>query len=407
MRVLILSNWFPPVVSGSSFYSNSLAHSLAARGHKVIVVTLDWGPEFTPHGDLTFPVYRLPVTKIPKLPLFYNLELMGFAFTPANSRRLKLLIEQHRPQIIHHVNHIFDTNFLSTSVARSMDVPVVGTITTPIQHQSPWRQRIMALADRLTVGAFGVKRWDGIVSLDHVMHDEYVGKLYGLEAKARSVVIPYGVRIDSTASYDERPPRSERPQVLMVGHIHPFRNPIQLVRAMPYVLKEVPDARLILAGRIDLQEPVQVARELSLSSDQVQFLGETPHKEVVRLLQTSHVFASWVTGPYAGLGTAPMEAMLCETPVINDLPENLFGEGTLKNDHNIVLVNSRDPRSIADATIRLIKDPKLRQRIGAGGRRFVLDHLSWDSITTKMEHFYENIITENGISVKSLEAHQV
>ena len=159
MRILILSNWFPPIVSGSSFYTSSLARSLAVRGHEVVVVTLDWGPAYAPSADLPFPVYRLPVIKIPKLPLFYKMPLMGVAFTPGNYRRLKSLIEQHRPHILHHVNHIFDTTFLSTSVARSVGIPVVGSITTPIQHQNPWVQQIMGLADRMTVGWFGVRRY--------------------------------------------------------------------------------------------------------------------------------------------------------------------------------------------------------------------------------------------------------
>lgn len=401
MRVLILSNWFPPVQSGSSFYASSLAQALAARGHQPIVVTLDWGPTYAPPVGLPFPIYRLPVIKLPKLSLFYDLKLMGLAFTPANCRRLKALVEEHRPDILHHVNHIFDTTFLSTSVARTTGIPVIGSITTPIQHQNPRMQWIMNLVDRTTVGWFGVRRWDGIVSLDHTVH-EYVGKLYGSEAQARSVVIPFGVRCESMSLYDaEPPPKSERPQILMVGHIHPFRNPVQMVRAMPSVLKAIPKARLVLAGRVDLGEPVRVAQELGLTADQVRFLGETPHDEVIRLIKASHVFASWVTGPYHSLGTAPMEAMLCQTPVINDLPENLFGEGKLRNGENIVLVDSRDPQSIANALVGLLEDENLRQRIGAMGRRFVLEHLSWDSIAAQMERFYSQILSKRGVKVHS------
>jgi glycosyltransferase involved in cell wall biosynthesis len=262
-------------------------------------------------------------------------------------------------------------------------------------------QWIMNLVDRTTVGWFGVRRWDGIVSLDHTVH-EYVGKLYGSQAQAASVVIPFGVRVECMSLYDScSVVKSKHPQILMVGHIHPFRNPVQLVRAIPLVMKVVPGVRLVLAGRVDLQEPVRVARELGLTTDQVQFLGETPHEEIIRLMKTSHVFANWVTGPYRSLGTAPMEAMLCETPVMNDLPENLFGEGKLRNGENIVLVNSRDPQSIANALVGLLEDENLRQRIGSMGRRFVLEHLSWDSIAAQMERFYSQILSKRGVKVHS------
>jgi glycosyltransferase involved in cell wall biosynthesis len=392
MRILFVSNWFPPIASGSAFYTSSLAQSLAARGQEVVVVTLDWGPEYALPENMPFPVHRLPVLRVPRLSFFYNLRLMGFAFTPGNRRRLRALIARYQPHILHHVNHIFDTTFLSAGAARATGVPIVGSITTPIQHQNPWKQRIMELADRMTVGRFGVQRWDGIVSLDATVHD-YVGRLYGPKAQERSVVIPFGVRRESMSQYEERPGRrSPRPQILFVGHIHPFRNPVQLVRAMPLVLNAVPDARLLLAGRVDLQEPVKVARGLGLTDDQVHFLGETPHEEVVRLLRTSHCFANWVTGPYHSLGTAAMEAMLCETPVINDLPENLFGAGKLREGENIVLVDSQDPESIATAVVRLLTDDECRKRIAAGGRRFVMEELSWDNISAQMEQFYQRVV---------------
>ncbi len=395
-RILLFSNWFPPVISGSSYYTSSLAQALAARGHEVAVVTLDWGVRYAPAAIFPFPIYVLPAVRIPKLPVFFNLKLMAVGYTPGNRRRLGELIARHGAQVLHHVNHIFDTTALTARAARDAGIPVVGSITTPIQHQNPWMQRLMSLADRQTLGRFGVRRWDGIVSLDRGVH-QYVGDLYGAEAQRRSAVIPFGVRQESLASYGARPEyRSTRPQILTVGHIHPFRNPVQLVRAMPLVLERFPNARLVLAGRVELKEPVEAARSLGLTDEQVHFTGQTDHHDTVRLMQSSHVFASWVTGPYHALGTAPMEAMLCETPVINDLPEDLFGEGKLRDGENIVLVDSRDPRSIAGAIIRLLGDEELRRKVGAGGRRFVLEHLSWDGIAAEMERFYDRVIERHG-----------
>jgi glycosyltransferase involved in cell wall biosynthesis len=391
MRILITSNWFPPVTSGSAYYASSLAQTLAARGNDVLVVTLDWGPGHELSEDMPFRVEHLPVLKIPKLSIFYNLDLMGFAFTPGNRRRLTALCREFRPDVVHHVNHIFDTMFLSLSAARAVGVPVVGSITTPIQHQSPFHQALMHFADRWTVGRFGVQRWDGIVSLDQIVHS-YVGRVYGERAQARSVVIPFGVPLESMKLFEDVPlERPRPPQILQVGHIHPFRNPVQLVRAMPLILEAVPDARLVLAGRVDLNEPVEAARKLGLKEDKVHFLGQTPHDEVVRLLKTSHCFVTWGTGPYPALGTAGAEAMLCQTPVVNDMPEDLFGAGKLENGTNIVLVDSRNLESIANGIVSLLQDEEARRRIGAASRRFVLDVMDWDRIAERIEELYERV----------------
>ncbi len=390
MRILFFSNWFPPVLSGSSFYTSSLAQALAGRGHDVQVVTLDWGDDAPPVAT-AYPVHCLPCRRLPKTALFFNAKRMGWSWTPGNRRRLLDIVRSQRTDVLHHVNHIFDSTLLTASVARRAGIPLVGSITTPIQHEKPVMHALMSLADRIALGPLGVCRWDGIVSLDLSAHT-YVARRYGRTAEGRSRIIPFGVRLEAMPLYETRPPRSEHPQVLFVGHIHPFRNPTQLVRAMAIVRKTIPNARLVLAGRVDMREPIETAAKLGLGDDAVLFRGETGHADVIRLMQTSHAFASWATGPYPGLGTAPMEAMLCETPVINDLPENLFGEGNLRDGQNIVLVNGRDPQSVADALLRLLSDAELRARIGAAGRRFVLECLSWDRIAAQVEDLYKDVL---------------
>ena len=395
MRILVTSNWFPPMITGSAYYAANVAQSLSSRGHEVAVATLDWGAEHVPM-QTSYPVHQLPVRRVPKLPIFYNLRDMGFVTWTGARRRLTELVRQFRPHVIHHVNHIFDSTFMTVAVARAANIPIVGSITTPIQHQSPWKQWLLEQADRATVGAFGVKCWDGIVSLDRSIH-YYVERVYGARTAKRSRVIPFGVRLERMRDYDdcvaERP---GRPQILFVGHIHPFRNPAQLVRAMPLVLEAVPEARCVLAGRVDLKEPVRAAQELGLGEDQVTFLGQTSHSQVVELMQQSHVFANWVTGPYRSLGTAAMEAMLCKLPAINDLPEDLFGDDTLRHDKNIVLMDKRNPRSIAQALIGLLTNEPYRQRIALAGRRFVLETLDWDKVASQMEDLYAHVLQQRG-----------
>ena len=73
MRVLLISNWFPPVASGSSFYAGSLALALKSQGHDVQVVTADWGKRYAPSADYPLPVHRLPCIRLYLLHQPYNL----------------------------------------------------------------------------------------------------------------------------------------------------------------------------------------------------------------------------------------------------------------------------------------------------------------------------------------------
>lgn len=393
MRILLVSNWVPPVIAGSAYYAASLSKALAARGHVTQVVTMDWGAGYEPALDPGVAAVTLPIVRLPRLPVFFNLGLVGLSFTPGNIVRFGSIVRGFRPDVIHQVNHIFDSVALTALVAGRLRIPLVGSITTPVQHQNPFAHRIMAMGDALLLGAAGVRHWDAVVCLDEVVL-RYVRKTYGHLVAARAAVVPFGVREDRMSDYlagsiDE--PRA--PRILMVGHIHPYRDPTAFIVAMADVVREMPEASLILAGRVQMQGPVNVARRLGLLGTTVRFLGQVEHAETVRLMKTSCAATNWGSGPYPGLGTAGMEAMLCGTPVISDLPANLFGDRVpLRNWESLVLVNSKDPESIARAALRLLRDDDLRRRVGEGGRRYVLEHLRWEQIARRMELLYEGLV---------------
>jgi len=176
----------------------------------------------------------------------------------------------------------------------------------------------------------------------------------------------------------------------MVGHIHALRNPTNLVRALPMIQAHFPNARLVFAGRVQLQQPVLEAEKLGLGKS-IDFLGELSHDQINNLLHSSHVYAAWGSGVYTGLGTACIEAMLCGIPVVIDQPEDLFGDGDLKNWGNIVLVNRDDVDGIGESIIRLLGDDSVRRQIGINGREYVLKHLQWERIVEQVEQVYQRL----------------
>ena len=115
-------------------------------------------------------------------------------------------------------------------------------------------------------------------------------------------------------------------------------------------------------------------------------------------MQQCAVFASWVTGPFKSLGTAPLEAMLCGMAVVNDIPEDLLGKDVLRNWQNIVLVDSQSPACVAEAISRLLLNPELRCRIADGGRQFVMEHMSWDKIVQQMEQLYARVLRGTAVT---------
>jgi glycosyltransferase involved in cell wall biosynthesis len=389
MKILIVSSWYPPILSGSSLWAESLVAALRKRHHDVRVVTTEWkdAPR-EPQGTREETVYRLPARLVPQNRFLLGLSIVPVAWSPANRRRMSEIVREFKPDVIHQVNHIFDTVFLSAYAARQTGTPLVGSITTPIQSKSPLMHRLMHWADLSTVYHFGVRHWERIICSDSTQA-RYVLDTYGKRVSGR-VVTDIFVGVHDRIRKGTAQERTPFPHIVMVGHIHPIRDPTNLVRAMPAILERCPDAKLDIAGRIQFDRPLVAARRLGLESA-VSFLGEVPSARVVELVSRAQVFAILHQCRYAGLSFTAIEAMQFETPVVINAPNDLYGPGIIKDGENLMLVNPDDVPEIARKILRLLQDRSLRERIGRNGKDFVRSHLNWDVTAEKTERLYESL----------------
>src|SRR5271167_4169207 len=71
MRVLMVSQFYPPVAGGQEQYVRNLAHALSGRGHGVEVVTIAASAPAGTTLDETVPVHRIR-TSAQRLPQLYS-----------------------------------------------------------------------------------------------------------------------------------------------------------------------------------------------------------------------------------------------------------------------------------------------------------------------------------------------
>ena len=138
---------------------------------------------------------------------------------------------------------------------------------------------------------------------------------------------------------------------------------IELIRAIPLVLRECPGLRFAIAGDpMDGGADVaELARALGVSHA-VEFLGRIAPAEKIRRMQECRIYAQPTR--YEGFGVAIAEALSCGAPVVTSpvaaVPSVVGDCGEY--------VDGTDPRSIADGIIRLERDPALRDRRSLAGR---------------------------------------
>jgi glycosyltransferase involved in cell wall biosynthesis len=136
-----------------------------------------------------------------------------------------------------------------------------------------------------------------------------------------------------------------------------------LVAAAPLLLREVPDAVVVLLGDGECRPGVEaLARELGLLGDRVRFLGF--RDDVPEVLGSLDVFV--MCSVLEGLCTSALDAQAVGVPVVASAVGGLVE--AVADGETGILVPARDPPALAAAVARLLRDPALRRRMADAGR---------------------------------------
>lgn len=159
----------------------------------------------------------------------------------------------------------------------------------------------------------------------------------------------------------------DNPVVFTLGGHKPHKGIEFLIKAVPLVLKEVPNAIFVIGGDGELRSYHEsLVRELGVSGN-VLFTGRIPRNEVPYFYASSDVFV--IPSVIEAFGLVTIEAMACGKPVVGtDVGgiSDIIGDGL-----NGFLVKPRDPDALARKIILLLSDSKLREKMGKAGREMV------------------------------------
>ncbi len=185
---------------------------------------------------------------------------------------------------------------------------------------------------------------------------------------------------------DSRPPLLAVPSrekvVAWVGKIRRYKCAHHVVQAFPEVLRLVPDAQLVIAGRRDADdyeaELLKLGKRLGLGTH-FQLCTNISDLEKWQLLARSRALA--VTSPLEGFGIVIVEANQCGTPVVvtDGVPTDTGVDGL-----NAVRVPFGDRKALAQALIRLLCDDRLFDRLSQNASKFA-GKFSVEAIGSRLE----------------------
>lgn len=209
-----------------------------------------------------------------------------------------------------------------------------------------------------------------------------------LPAKAaqRMVKIAPGIDVDHFSPQDSSQLRGElnletKKVIVSVGRLVHRKGQDHLIQSMPEILKQVPDAHLLMVGKGPYLQHLAKLVAVNKLENHVSFIGRIQYEELPKFLCAGDVFAmpsrSRLAGlEVEGLGIVYLEASACGLPVVagssGGAPDAVVDGVTG------FVVDGTSNQEISQALITLLKDPGRSKEMGAAGRQWIIDNWRWE-----------------------------
>ena len=211
-------------------------------------------------------------------------------------------------------------------------------------------------------------------------------------APARAVTVHEGIDLGHVAAAPRLAIHEEfwlphgSPIVGNVAALVPHKGQRHLVEAAALVVREVPDARFVIAGEGELRPTLEhLIKHLNLEKHVI-LAGFRP--DVLSMHKAFDIFV--MSSITEGLGTSLLDAMACGRPIVattaGGMPE------VVQDGKTGILVPPRDDRALADGIIRLLKDPALRERMGTAGLALAEARFSAERMVADTLRVYQGVV---------------
>jgi colanic acid/amylovoran biosynthesis glycosyltransferase len=196
-------------------------------------------------------------------------------------------------------------------------------------------------------------------------------------------VIWMGVDTDKFAPREKLERKAGGPlRIVSVARLNHTKGHRFFLEAMASVLADGHDIRYSIAG----EGPDRAAIESEIARlglrDRVELLGALGEVEVLELLGGADALALTSFGLGEAAPVAVMEAMACGLPVICS---RIGGTPDMITDgKDGLLVEQKDPASIASALLRLVNDPEEARKMGAAARETAIMHFGFRANAAKL-----------------------
>jgi glycosyltransferase involved in cell wall biosynthesis len=366
----MLTHEFPPGPGGVAPYVHNLSKRLVQRGHNVTVISRgSWRKSDYEKID-GISVYRVRFVPWYPSPFWLHGVWVNRMFKSLESDLDLLHVHGALVPLVHtSIPTVFTSH---------------GTLKKDISNM-PIKSFHFFVVKILSPQLFNVerghlKRADVITTVSKSGVEELI-KYYGID-KGITVI---GNGVDCNVFAPAQKKQTNEPYILYTGRLETRKGLVDLIESARYVCQKHSSLKFVLVGKGTIEQMLKaMVSKLGLEQNFL-FAGYTSNRD--KLIEyyrnaTIYVLPSY----YEGLPTSLLEAMACGIPSI---ATNVEGSSEVITDGETgLLVPPRNPKSLAEATLKLLDDEELRDRMGANGRAHIVNNYDWESIVNRIESIY-------------------
>lgn len=221
------------------------------------------------------------------------------------------------------------------------------------------------------------------------------------DKKATVKVVPMGVDLSEfhKGNYNQDIKNSignENLLLLGVGRLAEKKGFNFLIEAMPQIIKEIPNTRLVIIGFGPQKEILEKQiQKLNLASS-VSLIGGKTGKELRDWFATADIFIgpSIITldGDTEGQGVVFLEAMASGTPVIASDVGGI--KDAVQDGFSGLLIPEKNPQAIAEKIVELAKNKPLREQLIHNALELTNSDYSWERSAKSFFQLYQQSVSK-------------
>lgn len=354
-------------------YFRNITAGLTAKGVELLLVEL---------GSGTAPPWLASYPNVKYL----SLNAAGSRNILAARKKVAELVSNEKIDILH--THLFYSGLAAAAAKKRLG----NTVFSLMRHHTGV---VRMLGTRFHVWA---DKWMA-EKADHIVTVSEAARKYMLEVD--------GIRRDDIEvaylgfDFEQKSPNSEKraaaraefgfsDEDVVVGYVANFtagKGHVQLINAFDAVKRQVPNAKLVLAGRGKLKEVEDTVGRLGLGR-RIVFAGW--REDVVTVYNAMDIFVQ--PSLSEAFSQVLIEAMGCGLPAI---ATNVGGASeVIENGVNGILIEPDDQEALASEIIKLADNEKLRREIADRGMRSVRERFSAATMVERHFELYEKWLSE-------------